>query len=601
MAAAAAGRHSGTATTGRKGGEVTDFPLVSVVVPTRNRAVSLRELLGALAAQRYPQIEFVIVDDASSDETPDILQTWKGEGRVALRLETPGGSYAARNRGWRASRGKIVAFTDDDCLPACEWLTALVEALRDDAVIGVQGKTLAGPGTITPFTHQIQQLTGGPPYRTCNIAYHRTVLERLGGFRDDLRWYADNLFGLEARQRGPIVFAPAALVHHPPRRREWRNRKDWLARFVADAEHRRQLARLDQEPALPPGLLPVLLWILRPLVKQSWAHTRYLLRHPQRYLHSLAPMLREKTELLAALRVHYQASEEHSTLPDLPDAPLVSVVVVTRHRPHLLAGALAAVYCQTWANHEIVVVDHGPAEETRRVAEQAGARYVTAEGTLGAARQVGVNAARGQIIAFTDDDCLPASTWLATMIDTFRSAPSLWGLQGRTTAEPGSPVAHTVQISRPNSLYQTCNMAYRREALEQADGFDQRFIGWFEDTALGVRVRRRGTIGWVPEMVVIHRAVPRHPLDRAAWRRLLGDERLLAQAYPSFYWRTRGPGWLLTTIGRWLVGSPAKTLLQARKYARGNPAAYLCLVRSLFAERRALLAALADVLSEPRK
>src|SRR5690349_4173731 len=62
-------------------------PLVSVVVPTRNRARYLRELLAALEGQRYKRNEVIVVDDASSDETAAVLRAWQGDGRVALRQD----------------------------------------------------------------------------------------------------------------------------------------------------------------------------------------------------------------------------------------------------------------------------------------------------------------------------------------------------------------------------------------------------------------------------------------------------------------------------------------------------------------------------------
>ena len=105
-------------------------PVSSIVVPTRNRSHLLPRLLAALDAQEFSASEVILVDDASTDRTWETLSAWKGEGRRALRLETPSGSYAARNLGWQAARGAIVAFTDDDCLPRPEWLSHLVRAME---------------------------------------------------------------------------------------------------------------------------------------------------------------------------------------------------------------------------------------------------------------------------------------------------------------------------------------------------------------------------------------------------------------------------------------------------------------------------------------
>jgi len=107
----------------------SEQPFVSVVVPTRNRAQMLRELLSALERQEYESFEVIVVDDASEDETAVLLAGWQGPNRRAFRLPRPWGSYAARNRGVEEARGLLVAFTDDDCRPEPGWLTALVETM----------------------------------------------------------------------------------------------------------------------------------------------------------------------------------------------------------------------------------------------------------------------------------------------------------------------------------------------------------------------------------------------------------------------------------------------------------------------------------------
>lgn len=577
-------------------------PLVSVVVPTRNRAHLLRALLEALDRQDYTPFEVIVVDDASEDGTAALLKEWHGPNRSSFRQPQSWGSYAARNRGIEQARGRLVAFTDDDCLPQSTWLTRLVEALRDSGTIGAQGITLAQPGRVTPFTHQIEARRPGPPDRTCNIMYRRSMLEQLGGFDASLRWYADHILGLRARKLGTLAFAEQAVVHHPPRPREWRDRDTWRARMLADRRHREELHRLGAERVRGPGvLLPVVLWVVRPLVKQSLSHIRYGLRHPLRYARGVGPMAHEKWNLFLALReaawgLPPPRAEERTPLPLLGADPLVSVIVVTRERPELLEGTMRALAHQTWEKFEVVVVDHAPTERTRLLARREGARYIPAPAsTLAWARQAGVSAASGEIVAFTDDDCLPDVAWLAHMVDAFRADRSVAGVQGRTVGEVGPVGSHAIDVARLDPLYQTCNIAYRRAALQRVGGFDLRFTGYFEDTALGARVLEYGPISFAPEMVVTHRAVPRRPLDRARWGILLSDERRLARDYATFYRRTRGVGFLPTVVVRWLVGSPLKTLVHELPHAGRDPRGYVRLWWLLLRERKDLLAALHDM------
>jgi len=91
------------------------MPLVSVVVPSHNRARLLRRTLRSILAQHLTDLEVVLVDDGSTDETPQI--TNGADPRiVVIRNQEPGGVSAARNRGIAAARGEWIAFCDDDDL-----------------------------------------------------------------------------------------------------------------------------------------------------------------------------------------------------------------------------------------------------------------------------------------------------------------------------------------------------------------------------------------------------------------------------------------------------------------------------------------------------
>ncbi|MDQ5852192.1 MAG: glycosyltransferase, partial [Chloroflexota bacterium] len=102
---------------------------VSVVVPTFERPALLQRCLAALLGQQFEpsNYEVVVVDDGVSDETRRLVECWSERGKargVCVRyLAAPHtrGPAAARNIGWRAARGAIIAFTDDDCIPDANW------------------------------------------------------------------------------------------------------------------------------------------------------------------------------------------------------------------------------------------------------------------------------------------------------------------------------------------------------------------------------------------------------------------------------------------------------------------------------------------------
>lgn len=194
-----------------------------MVVPTRNRAARLRALLDSLAAQHAPPFEVIIVDNASEDDTLAAVADADAsvESHVrAIHLPRPMGPAVARNRGWRAARGEFVVFTDDDVVARPGWLAALWAAHERDPEALVQGQTRPDPREaqrLAAFSRS-QVATGpGPWFQTCNIAYPRLLLERLGGF-DESFWEAageDTDLGWRAVEAGArVVYEPAACNWH---------------------------------------------------------------------------------------------------------------------------------------------------------------------------------------------------------------------------------------------------------------------------------------------------------------------------------------------------------------------------------------------------
>lgn len=95
-----------------------DYPLISVVIPTHNRAALLPRAVHSVLGQSYPHFEIIIVDDASSDDSESTVAALNDQRIRYLRHTTNRGGSAARNTGIKAAKGKFVAFLDDDD----EWL-----------------------------------------------------------------------------------------------------------------------------------------------------------------------------------------------------------------------------------------------------------------------------------------------------------------------------------------------------------------------------------------------------------------------------------------------------------------------------------------------
>jgi GT2 family glycosyltransferase len=190
---------------------------LSVVIPTHGRRERLERCVRSIAAQLPPNAEIVVSDDGSPDDTRERVEQWAREDpRIRLIAGSQTGPAGARNRGWRAACGEIIAFIDDDCVAEPGWCAALVAALDANASwAAVEGAT-EPEGEAPGFGyHSIR--AGAGSYLTCNLAVRRTALAAIGGF--DERFPYPHCEDLDLclrilRDVGEIGFAPAARVQH---------------------------------------------------------------------------------------------------------------------------------------------------------------------------------------------------------------------------------------------------------------------------------------------------------------------------------------------------------------------------------------------------
>jgi len=222
-------RH-GAAATDRQA-HIADI-LVSVVVPTCNRPDLLRQCLSSLLQQRFnfARHEIIVVDDAPSRATHDVVVELSGKAArapaiVYIANHGPHGPAAARNRGWRAARGTIIAFTDDDTIAKPDWLQNGLRAFDADvqAVWGRIVMPLPASRQPTDYERDAKGLESAE-FVTANCFCPKHVLEELDGFDERFRFAwredADLYFRLLGRA-GRIVHAPAAVITHPVRPASW--------------------------------------------------------------------------------------------------------------------------------------------------------------------------------------------------------------------------------------------------------------------------------------------------------------------------------------------------------------------------------------------
>jgi glycosyltransferase involved in cell wall biosynthesis len=187
---------------------------VSVIVPVYNAANLIGGCIRALEQQTVDEVEIVVVDDGSTDGTPEVVRKFPNV--VLVEQPVNAGPAAARNAGLKVARAPVIAFTDADCEPAPDWLEKGCARLdADPDLAGVEGRT-EPKGTPGTLTHQMRNVSGGL-WMTCNMIYRRDALERAGGFDERFRlaFLEDSDVAFTVQENGgKIAWAPDAVVYH---------------------------------------------------------------------------------------------------------------------------------------------------------------------------------------------------------------------------------------------------------------------------------------------------------------------------------------------------------------------------------------------------
>ena len=232
-----------------------------------------------------------------------------------------------------------------------------------------------------------------------------------------------------------------------------------------------------------------------------------------------------------------------------------SVIVCTRNRAGSISETLEALSRLEFPDFEVLIVDSSTGDEKEKTAALAakyGMRYIHEPKTgLSVARNTGVAAAKGEVIAFTDDDCVPAKDWLARTIENY-SAPDVWSCTGRVVQQhtggasalfeevAGQDLGDTKHVFKPADIQggigflisnigkvfakhmksrapapfgigHGSSLSFRREFFEQTGGCDVRFgagapFKGCDDLEMLYRVLKSGhAIVYEPKAVVLHK------------------------------------------------------------------------------------------------
>lgn len=266
-------------------------PLLSVIVPTFNDGPTIDRCLASLQAQTWGQLEVLVIDDGSEDETPERLASWAQRWSAVrvFRLPQRRGAAAARNVGFQAAQGEILALIDGDMWAPPEWLAFLVAPLLENTADVTGGpdrvpehaplvsrcigysmdSLLTNAGLRRGDSRLVRYLPG-----TGNMAIRQSLLTQSGRF--DERFYdtgEDKEWLYRVRAAGArFVYLPEALAWHERRPDLWLHARKQLLSGRRRLDIVRQNPQTFEWPHFAPAALVLFLLLggLIPMWRPWW-------------------------------------------------------------------------------------------------------------------------------------------------------------------------------------------------------------------------------------------------------------------------------------------------------------------------------------------
>jgi|ETNmetMinimDraft_23_1059889.scaffolds.fasta_scaffold23365_1 glycosyltransferase involved in cell wall biosynthesis len=234
---------------------------VSVILTIKNESVHIKNCLDSIIHQSYEDFEIIVVDDYSTDNTLEILNSFNDK-RIKLysALEKGLGHANLRNYALKKASGKYIFFTDGDCVPHYNWIAEGLKIFENVDCVGVEGKTFyETKESLTVTDYYTQRLVPGG-FMTCNVAYLKDSIIDAGYFDPTFRYvYEDRDLGMRIKKLGKIYFESNMLVFHQMKKvnikslfRRSRRAGDMV---YFDAKHGRSSSEYIKKNVLYPGHL----------------------------------------------------------------------------------------------------------------------------------------------------------------------------------------------------------------------------------------------------------------------------------------------------------------------------------------------------------
>jgi GT2 family glycosyltransferase len=511
-------------------------PQATVLIPTRNRATSLRRVLAGLETQDCggAAFEVVVVCDGLSDPAKLALESSTFGFGLRVAEQDHKGPGAARNLGISLARSGLVIFLDDDVIPSPGFVSAHIRAHRDADNLAVAGPLLSPAGWGSPWTrferdsleHQYWAMAAGRwvmsprQFYTGNASVRRSHLQAVGGFDETFSRAEDVELAFRLRSAGVgFAFAADAQVTHLAKRsygawlraaRQYgrsdavmaraKGRSDLIDAVVDEFHGRHPLTQFAVLWSLRhPTTASLMTWMARPLASAALVTGRERLAvgicsgaFNLRYWAGLADELGSRSRVVSLLTSNRHAGRAAGANDAGPAALKASAIICTRNRQEQCLEGISSILTAAPAWCEVLVVDQSDEEgmggalltlpDGKRV------RYLrTASRGLSAARNIAAGEATGEYLLFTDDDCRVAADWVEAWCAAFDSHPHAALGFGRVDPAGDAPDGdYTPEFPGDDASYGPelflrgeggvglgANMALRRQAWKDLGGFDE--------------------------------------------------------------------------------------------------------------------------------
>ncbi len=194
----------------------------SILVPAYNEEQSISSCLNSLTSLIYVDKEIIVIDDASTDCTTQIVEKFLDKGVILVRREKNGGRAAALNSGLQTATGDVVVTTDADTVVPSDWLERYTACFEHQGTVAVGGAYQAynKDDVLAHATSVLDQILNGVFKKSfvpnklsgVNSAIRREALSDLGGFNENSWWSEDSELGWKLNKIGKVIYDSENIV-----------------------------------------------------------------------------------------------------------------------------------------------------------------------------------------------------------------------------------------------------------------------------------------------------------------------------------------------------------------------------------------------------